>query len=93
MNGILNLTDNEPQHELKLVRDAEIFRQGGVIFLRHYKTIIFAYNIESGLCEINWHCSKTSDNQIRRAIDFFNIAKENILDVSDGVNKWRYSTK
>jgi hypothetical protein len=76
---------------LKMVKNAIIFSENGIYFIRHYETVIFAYNPESKLAEINWHCSMTSDRQIRSAIDFFNVKKENQIDVSDGVQKWRYS--
>ena len=75
---------------LKMVKNASIFQERGVYFIRHYKTIIFAFNTGSGLCEANWNCSQTSNRQIRNAISFFNIADDNIVDVSDG-SKWAYS--
>ncbi len=75
---------------LKMVKNASIFSENGVYFIRHYETIIFAYDLQSGLAEINWHCSRTSDKQIRYAIGFFNVKSDNIVDVSDG-SKWRFS--
>lgn len=76
---------------LKMVKGANIFKENGTYFIRHYETIIFAYNEDSRLAEINWHCSMTSDRQIRSAIQFFGIDEKNIIDVSDGSQKWRYS--
>lgn len=81
---------NSVETGLKMVKNASIFQERGVYFIRHYKTIIFAFNTESGLCEANWNCSQTSNRQIRNAISFFNIANDNIVDVSDG-SKWSYS--
>ena len=75
---------------LKMVKNASIFQERGIYFIRHYQTIIFAYNPESRVCEANWNCSMTSNRQINYAINFFNIAKSNIIDVSDG-SKWEYS--
>ena len=75
---------------LKMVKNATIIKQNNVIFIRHYETVIFAYNLESKLAEINWHCSVTSDRQIRSAISFFGVDEENQIDVSDG-SKWSYS--
>ena len=75
---------------LKMVKNASIFQERGIFFIRHYSTVIFAYNPQSKLCEANWHCSMTSDRQIRSAIDFFNIAPGKVIDVSDG-SKRSYS--
>ena len=75
---------------LKMVKNASIFQERGVFFIRHYSTIIFAHNPKSGLCEANWNCSMTSDRQIRAAIQFFNIASDKVVNVSDGT-KWQYS--
>ena len=83
-------TSESVEAGLKMVKNASIFQERGVYFIRHYETIIFAFNPKSGLTECNWHCSRTSDRQIRNAISFFNIADDNIVDVSDG-SKWRFS--
>ena len=76
---------------LKMVKNANIFQENGVYFIRHYETIIFAYDPKNQVAEINWHCSTTSDRQIRSAIEFFGINDSQIIDVSDGSQKWRYS--
>ena len=81
---------NSVETGLKMVKNASIFQERGVYFIRHYQTIIFAFNTESGLCEANWNCSQTSNRQIRNAIVFFNVKSDNIVDVSDG-SKWTYS--
>lgn len=75
---------------LKMVKNASIFQERGIYFIRHYETIIFAHNPGTKLTEVNWHCSITSDRQIRSAIEFFNVEKSDIVDVSDGA-KWNYS--
>ena len=75
---------------LKMVKNAVIFQEHGIFFIRHYSTIIFAHNPKTGLTECNFNCSQTSNRQIRSAIDFFNVESENIVDVSDG-SKWAYS--
>ena len=66
---------------LKMVKNASIFQEHGVYFIRHYSTIIFAYNPQNKLCEANWHCSVTSDRQIRSAIQFFSIARGSISEL------------
>lgn len=75
---------------LKMVKNASIFQERGIFFIRHYKTIIFAHNPKSGLTEVNLNCSQTSNRQIRTALAFFNIDADNVIDVSDG-SKWAYS--
>lgn len=66
---------------LKLVKNASIFSESGVIFIRHYKTIIFAYNPISQKCEVSFGISSTSNRQIHNAINFFEIAEEKVIDV------------
>ena len=83
-------SNNADVQGLKLVKNASIFQERGVYFIRHYSTIIFAYNQESKLCEVNMNCSTTSNRQIKSAIEFFDIASDKVVDVSDG-SKWDYS--
>lgn len=75
---------------LKMVKNASIFQERDIYFIRHYETIIFAHNPKTNTTEANWNCSQTSNRQINEAIRFFNIAKSDIIDVSDG-SKWEYS--
>ena len=75
---------------LKMVKNASVIKQGGVIFIKHYETVIFAYNLESKLAECNFNCSMTSNRQIRSALEFFGVTGASIVDVSDG-SKWAYS--
>ena len=75
---------------LKMVKNAVIFQERSIYFIRHYETIIFAHNPKTGLTECNWNCSMTSNRQIRSALQFFNVDDENIVNVSDG-SKWAYS--
>ena len=75
---------------IKLVKNANIFSENGIFYIRHYETIIFAHNPKTGLTECNWNCSQTSNRQIGSAIGFFGVKSENIVDVSDG-SKWAYS--
>ena len=83
-------TESVEVEGLKMVKNAAIFQESSIYFIRHYKTIIFAYNPKSGICEVNLNCSQTSNRQIRSAIQFFKIESDNVIDVSDG-SKWAYS--
>lgn len=74
---------------LKMVKNASLLNQRGIIFIRHYDTIIFAYNPKSKIAECNFNLSLTSNRQISNALRFFNVVHENIIDVSDG-SKWKF---
>ena len=79
---------------LQMVNNETIFRElcnGSMCyFIRHYDTIIFAYDPVSKLCEINHNCSRTSNNQIGYALNFFGLSWSDAKDVGDG-SKWAYS--
>lgn len=75
---------------LKMVKNASIFNENGVYFIRHYQTIIFAYDTKSNRIEVNWNCSMTSDRQIRSALQFFGINKDDVINVHQG-EKWNFS--
>lgn len=66
---------------LKMVKNASIFSENGVYFIRHYKTIIFAYNPQNQKCEVKMGLSLTSNRQIKEALNFFEIQKASITDV------------
>lgn len=75
---------------LKMVKNASIFSENGVYFIRHYSTIIFAYDPQKTKCEVTYDLSQTSNRQIQNAINFFGIDRDSIKDLSDG-SKWKYS--
>lgn len=75
---------------LKCVKNANVFQENGVYFCRHYDTIIFAYDPSTSKCEVNWHCSTTSDRMIRNCLSFFNVDESKIVNTHDG-DKWNYS--
>lgn len=75
---------------LKMVKNASIFQEEGVYFIRHYETIIFAYDPTNNKVEANWKCSTTSDRQIRSALSFFNLSEEQTVNTHNG-SKWNYS--
>lgn len=75
---------------LKMVKNASIFQENGVYFIRHYQTVIFAYDQNLNRCEANWHYSTTSDRQIRSALEFFGIDQSAVIDTHKG-SKWNYS--
>lgn len=76
--------------DLQLVKNASIFVQKGVIYIRHYQTIIFAYDPVSKRCECDLDCSPTSNRQIRFALRHFGIVEASVINVHDG-SKMNYS--
>ena len=75
---------------LKLVKNAVIFYENPVVYIKHYATIIFSYNTKNNVCEVKMNCSMTSNRQIKEAIRFFDINQKSVKDTSDG-SKWQYS--
>ncbi len=75
---------------IKLVKKATVFQKDGVYFAKHYDTIIFAHDTNTGRTEIDKNCSMTSNRQIRYCLDFFNIDEETTIDIHEG-SKWNHS--
>ncbi len=75
--------------DLKLVKSAVLKHENGVFFIEHYDTKIFEYNPENkeAWCVLN--CSKTSNTQIKMAIEFFSLDVENVT-VKYNAKKWGY---
>ena len=90
MQKLIPKTKNANMDGLKMVKGAYMFLEDQVYFIRHYDTIIFANDPLKQRCEVNWNCSRTSNNQIMYALNFFGIDRESAIDVSDG-SKWAYS--
>lgn len=88
---LINLvSDMQGVSGIKLVKNASVFRKDGVFYARHYETIIFAYDEKSGRIEVDWHCSTTSDRQIRYCLKFFGLEAKDTIDIHEG-SKWNYS--
>jgi len=75
---------------IKLVKNATVFQKDGVYYAMHYETIIFAYDSKSQRVEANWHCSTTSDRQIRYCLKFFGLDESKVINTHEG-GKWNYS--
>lgn len=69
---------------LKLVKNASIFLENDVYFIRHYETVIFAYDRKNNKVECDWNCSPTSDRQIRNALSFFNLDEAKTINTHKG---------
>lgn len=73
----------------KLVKNATAHKSEGIFYIVHYGKVIFAYDPSSERVEVDWHCSRTSDKQIRYALAYFD-PKNDPIDVHEG-SKWNYS--
>jgi len=76
--------------DLKLVKGASLFSKNGIVYIKHYQTIIFAYDSKKGLTEADFDCSQTSNRQIRFALNHFGIPQASVINTHDG-SKWNYS--
>lgn len=88
MNMISDLIKNCPldsfDSDLTLVKNASVFSKNGIIYIKHYNTIIFAYDSKTKRCEADYDCSMTSNRQIRYALDHFSIDSESVINTHDG---------
>jgi len=79
------LEDFDDHNALKLVKNASIFYKGGIYYIKHYSTVIFAYDPENVTFEAKLGISQTSNRQIRSAIKFFGLNSENVINLSSMV--------
>ncbi len=88
MNLIGDLIKNCPMDsfdsDLKLVKNASMFSKNGIIYIKHYNTIIFAYDSKKNITEADYDCSPTSNRQIRYALDHFNIDRDSVINTHEG---------
>lgn len=75
--------------ELKLVKNARLENENGLISIRHYDTIIYTYYERSQTSTCLLDCSVTSNKQIQMANDFFKPKK---IEAEHNKEKWSYHT-
>ncbi len=83
--------DQLERYDLKTVKNAHIFSSNGVIYCKHYDTIIFAYNTQEGKGECRMNLSMTSNRQIHFLIDGLGLSNDCIIDLEKGHEKWSCS--
>ncbi len=76
--------------ELKLVKGANLESNDGIFTINHYDTEIFTYDRTTKKAHILLNCSVTSNKQIKRAIDFFDVDNDNVI-IKENKEKWGYS--
>tara|TARA_R110002110_G_scaffold23897_2_gene90306 strand:+ start:84 stop:383 length:300 start_codon:yes stop_codon:yes gene_type:complete len=70
--------------ELKLSKKAFIQVSSGIFTINHYGTTILSHDFNKNTTKINFNCSKTSDQQIYRALAILKIELENCINVHIG---------
>ncbi len=70
--------------DLTMVKKASLFCKDGIIFIKHYSTIIFAYDPKTKRCECDYDCSMTSNRQIRYALLHFDIDSDSVINIHEG---------
>ena len=75
---------------LEMVKNAMIFIKNKIVYIKHYNTIIFAYDAEHGITEADFDCSPTSNRQIDYALKYFGIVKASVINTHEG-SKMEYS--
>ena len=84
-----NLKNRDQIKDVKTVKNAKIFFSNGIVFCQHYQEIIFAFDMNNKICEIQKDLSMTSNRQIKFLIEAYDIQPELIKNVSR-FNKWEF---
>lgn len=79
------------RQDLQTVKNAHIFQDNGIVYCRHYDTIIFAYDRMNEQCEVRMNLSMTSNRQIKYLIIGLSVPNNIITDLEEGNNKWSFS--
>ena len=84
-----NLKNRDQIKDVKTVKNAKIFFSNGIVFCQHYETIIFAFDMNNKICEIQKDLSMTSNRQIKFLIEAYGIDPKSVQNVSK-FNKWEF---
>ncbi len=79
----------ESTTSLKMVKGADLESKGDFFTIRHYDTEIFTYDKTTKKAHILLNCSVTSNKQIKRAIEFFDVDNDNVI-IKENKEKWGY---
>ena len=89
IDTIENNENRDQIRDIKTVKNAKIYSSNGIVFCQHYQEIIFAFDMNNKICEIQKDLSMTSNTQIKFLIEAYNIQPELIKNVSK-YNKWEF---
>ena len=84
-----NLKNRDQIKDVKTVKNAKIFFSNGIVFCQHYQEIIFAFDMNNKICEIQKDLSLTSNRQIKFLIEAYGIDPKSVQNVSR-YNKWEF---
>ena len=84
-----NLKNRDQIKDVKTVKNAKIFFSNGIVFCQHYQEIIFAFDMNNKICEIQKDLSMTSNRQIKFLIEAYGIDPKSVQNVSR-YNKWEF---
>ena len=85
MTLIETIQTNEKRDQIKnikTVKNAKIYHYNGIVYCQHYDTVIFAYDTQNQVCEIQKNLSMTSNQQIKYLIEALKI------ETTVNVSKW-----
>ena len=66
-----NLKNRDQIKDVKTVKNAKIFFSNGIVFCQHYQEIIFAFDMNNKICEIQKDLSMTSNRKIKFLIEVY----------------------
>ena len=89
IDAIENNENREKIKDVKTVKNAKIFFSNGIVFCQHYQEIIFAFDMNNKICEIQKDLSLTSNRQIKFLIEAYGIDPKSVQNVSR-YNKWEF---
>ena len=81
------------RHDIKTVKNASVFQANGIMYCKHYDTIIFAWDMNNGVCEVLYDLSTTSNRQISHLINALHIPNDVITDLNKDhklYSKWAF---
>lgn len=73
---------------IKLVKNATMFEEDGIVFCRHYDTIIFINDRTRNIVQAKFNCSRTSNRQIQYCLQYYNIPREDVINININNEKW-----
>ena len=89
IHEIQNNKNRDQIKDVKTVKNAKIFFSNGIVFCQHYQEIIFAFDMNNKICEIQKDLSLTSNRQIKFLIEAYGIDPKSVQNVSR-YNKWEF---
>jgi len=87
----LNIPQAVHKPAFKMVKNATLFNSDGFYYIQHYDTKIFEYNQKTKEVWLLLNCSRTSNRQIKNALNFFGLNGTEKNVKIEYAPKWSYS--